>query len=168
MLETNPGLLVCKVRALSLSHTPSPALFLAGCVFLGKSLTFSGLNFIIYIGSKSLTSLHPMLAEEFMRWSLATCKMLEFSVAAFPSLHFHEKDPGSAQFLWSQLCKQILGSTLIGALCESPALPVIHQHWAQTLPAGWIPQCMGSIFTERGLHVPGTRPASGWGRWLCT
>lgn len=45
--------------------------------------------------------------------------MLGFPGAALPSLHFHEKDPGSAQFLWSQLYKQIPESALIGALCES-------------------------------------------------
>ena len=72
-------------------------------------------------------ALHLKLAEEFMAQSRTLCRMLVFSGAALPSLHFHEKDPGSAQFLWSQLCKQMPGSTLIGASVSLLPPPGIYQ-----------------------------------------
>lgn len=77
-------------------------------------------------GNVSLRSLSLRLVE-FVKRSSALCNMLVFSGAALPSLHFHEKDPGSAQFLWSQLCKQVPGSTLIGAPVSPLPPPGIHQ-----------------------------------------
>lgn len=74
-----------------------------------------------------MRSLHLRLAKEFVKSSSTMCRMLVFSGAALPSLHFHEKDPGSAQFLRSQLCKQIPGSTLTEASVSLLPPPVIHQ-----------------------------------------
>ena len=119
-------------------------------------------------GSASLRSLCLELTEELMKWSRTLCRMLVFSGAALPSLHFHEKDPGSAQFLWAQLCKQIPGSTLIGASVSLLPPPVIHQDSLPlTLffpqpghPTGWAAALFHTSHSLLGIyHVQGTSPA---------
>lgn len=95
-----------------------------------------------------------------------TYSFLVFSRAALPSLHFHEKDPGSAQFLWSQLCKRIPGSTLIeGSVCPLPP-PVIHRESTTPPQAGYPGRTGGSfIHTQPPFpgHLPRARPrASLW------
>lgn len=87
----------------------------------------------------------------------ALCNMLVFSGAALPSLHFHEKDPGSVQFLWSQLCKQIPGSTLIGASVSPLPPPGVHQD--STVPRLHSPCSLGMPGGEPELSPTPSHPS---------
>lgn len=143
--------------------------FLTGYVTLGKPLTLTGPQFPCAQRWE-----HSLRLVEWVKQSSALCNMLVFSGAALPSLHFHEKDPGSAQFLWSQLCKQIPGSTLIGTPVSPLPPPGIHQD--STVPGLHSPCRLGMPAGGQKLSPTPSRPLLGiyqvpghglWtGRWL--
>lgn len=116
-------------------------IFSTGCVTSGKSHTLSRPQFpALWRRARAPEKPSPKAAE-FLKQSLAICKAL----AALSSLHFHEKDAGSAQFLGPS-CANIPGSTLMEApvhplpppaIRQESAAPRLHSSCRLDTPAGW-------------------------------